>query len=229
MFKWRVVAQLVSPMGYTASSLGNHEFDDGVSDLVAFLDATDPAFPTVACNLDLSTEPELRRRMRGHVVRPVPRPDGGRDVLVGIVGYVTPETKDLASTGSVVFLDEVEALRREVGELKRKGVGVIVAVGHSGYRTDLKIAEEVRLKRKTFPTLLLLLFLSSIRCRFYRSMKVKTIRIELMDSTTFNESSSFVMLKERKKKKSHLFSPPSYHTLPPFLQTGISSLTLMQT
>ncbi len=153
MFKWRVVAQLVSPMGYTASSLGNHEFDDGVSDLVAFLDATDPAFPTVACNLDLSREPELRRRMRGHVVRPVPRADGGRDVLVGIVGYVTPETKDLASTGSVVFLDEVEALRREVGELKRKGVGVIVAVGHSGYRTDLKIAEEVRLKgeKKKFP------------------------------------------------------------------------------
>ena len=34
MFKWRVVANLTRPLGYTAQSLGNHEFDDGVPDLV---------------------------------------------------------------------------------------------------------------------------------------------------------------------------------------------------
>ncbi len=152
MFKWRIVANLTSPVGYQVSSLGNHEFDDGVADLVSFLDATADAFATVACNVDLSGEPELRRRLKGHVVVPVPRLSdggggdggGGRDVLVGVIGYVTPETKDLSSTGRVVFRDEVEALREEVAELRKKGVGVIVAVGHSGYKVDLRIAQEVR-------------------------------------------------------------------------------------
>ncbi len=143
MFKWQIVANLTSPVGYTATSLGNHEFDDGVPDLVRFLDATADAFHTLACNLDLSAEPELKSRLRGHMVLPVPSADGGDDVLVGIVGYVTPETKDLASTGRVVFLDEVEAMRREVKLLKDMGVKVVVAVGHSGYKMDMRIAREV--------------------------------------------------------------------------------------
>ena len=79
------------------------------------------------------------------MVRSFPSPSsGGRDVLVGVVGYVTPETEELSSTGSVVFEDEVDALRREVKQLRRKGVRIVVAVGHSGYRADLRIAEEVR-------------------------------------------------------------------------------------
>ena len=40
MFKWSIVANLTSSLGYTASSLGNHEFDDGVSDLEDFTHAT---------------------------------------------------------------------------------------------------------------------------------------------------------------------------------------------
>ena len=65
MFKWTIVANLTSPVGYHVSSLGNHEFDDGVGDLISFLDATADAFDTVACNLDLAREPELRRRLKG--------------------------------------------------------------------------------------------------------------------------------------------------------------------
>lgn len=63
MFKWGVVANLTRHIGYTANSLGNHEFDDGVDDLVHFLDATEADYPTVACNLDLRREPELQRRV----------------------------------------------------------------------------------------------------------------------------------------------------------------------
>ncbi len=57
MFKWPIVANLTSYMGYTASSLGNHELDDGVGDLVDYLDATRSAYPTLACNLDTRLEP----------------------------------------------------------------------------------------------------------------------------------------------------------------------------
>ena len=37
--------------GYTASSLGNHEFDDGVGDLVKFAREVTDTFPVLACNL----------------------------------------------------------------------------------------------------------------------------------------------------------------------------------
>ena len=62
---------------------------------------------------------------------------------VGIIGYVTPDTKELSDTGKVVFLDEVESLRKEVARLKRQNVEIMIAVGHSGYDVDLDIAKQV--------------------------------------------------------------------------------------
>ena len=86
------------------------------------------------------------------MVAALPNPRGGRDVLVGIIGYVTPETKDLASTGDVVFVDEVSAIAAEVRDLRRLGVSVVVAVGHSGYEEDLRIAKEVCQRLKLLHT-----------------------------------------------------------------------------
>ena len=57
IFKWPIVANLTSSLGYTASSLGNHELDDGVDDLVAYLRDTRNAYPTLSCNLELENEP----------------------------------------------------------------------------------------------------------------------------------------------------------------------------
>ncbi len=144
MFKWRIVANLTTPIGYTASSLGNHEFDDGVEDLVHFLDATAHAFPTVACNLELSAEPELAQRLKCSVVETM-----SNNWKVGIVGYLTPDTKQLASTGRVVFKDEVESIRKEVERLRQRGVNIVIAVGHSGYEMDKRIAREVRKSQKS--------------------------------------------------------------------------------
>ena len=117
------------------------EFDDGVDQLVDFLRATDDSYPTLACNLDLSEEPQLRSLLRpSKIVHLGP----GNRIKVGVIGYVTPETKDLASTGRVVFLDEVESIRKEAEKLKRAGAKIIIALGHSGYEMDMKIAEEVQ-------------------------------------------------------------------------------------
>ena len=51
------MANLTSSLGYTASSLGNHELDDGVDDLVDYLKATRNAYPTLCCNVKLDNEP----------------------------------------------------------------------------------------------------------------------------------------------------------------------------
>ena len=67
---------------------------------------------------------------------------GGRKI--GFVGYLTPETIWTSNVpAELVLEDEIEALTREVGKLKEQGVNIIVAIGHSGYLTDQKVAAEV--------------------------------------------------------------------------------------
>ena len=87
---------------------------------------------------DFSEESKLKPFMKPSIVIEV----GSRKI--GIIGYLTPETADLAQTGSVRFYDEVEKIQEQVDVLKQDGVDILIAVGHSGYDVDLKIAEKVR-------------------------------------------------------------------------------------
>ena len=138
MFKWSIVANLTSSLGYTASSLGNHEFDDGVSDLEDFTNAIKDSYPMLACNLDLSQVPRLEPLIKPYILKKI----SGQ--TIAIVGYVTPETKELADSGKVKFIDEITSLKQTVTKLKNEhGIKIIIAVGHSGYTKDLEIAQEV--------------------------------------------------------------------------------------
>jgi len=128
---------LTSSLGYTASSLGNHEFDDGVNDLEAFTSTIQDSYPMLACNLDVSRVPLLQGKIQPYIIRDV----GGEKVA--IIGYVTPDTKELSDTGDVIFLDEASSLERAVEEVQSQGVNIVIAVGHSGYEKDLEIAKEV--------------------------------------------------------------------------------------
>lgn len=64
-------------------------------------------FPVLAANLDLDDEPELK-------AQPLLKPSliitvGGQQV--GIIGYLTPETKTVAIHNKVEFGDEIEAIK----------------------------------------------------------------------------------------------------------------------
>ena len=141
MFKWKVVANLTKDLGYTASSLGNHEFDDGDTDLERFTQLV--PYPMLACNLDLSQQPTLKDLIKPSITQEITY--NGKTRVVGIIGYVTPDTKDLSNAGKhVVFLNEIQPLQAEVQKMKNKGVDIIIALGHSGYKQDLDIAKKVR-------------------------------------------------------------------------------------
>ncbi|XP_008555623.2 protein 5NUC [Microplitis demolitor] len=135
--KWKIVSKFLNLLKPDAISLGNHEFDDGPEGLVPFINAAE--FPIVTSNLDLTGEPELAAatKLSNSTVITV---DGRK---VGIIGYLTPETKVISSPGKVVFLDEVESVRREVDKLRADNVTIIIALGHSGFDADKKIAAEV--------------------------------------------------------------------------------------
>ncbi|RWS11647.1 hypothetical protein B4U79_11299, partial [Dinothrombium tinctorium] len=137
LYKWKIVAEFVNLIRYDAMSLGNHEFDDGVDGLAPYLDATSPYVPTLCCNIDISKEPKLKHIMKSKVF-----PIDGHEV--GVIGYLTPETAFISQSGPTVkFTDEIASIREEVSRLREKGVKIIIAVGHSGYKKDLEIAHQI--------------------------------------------------------------------------------------
>ncbi|XP_057322609.1 snake venom 5'-nucleotidase-like [Microplitis mediator] len=135
--KWKVVAHFLELLKPDAICLGNHEFDTLPKGLVPFV--KNVSFPVLASNLNLKDEPELDDAgIKNSVIL-----DVGHH-KVGIVGFVTPETKTSSiGTGNVIFLDEIESVRREVKILKQKGVNIIIGLGHSGYEREKRIARAV--------------------------------------------------------------------------------------
>lgn len=118
-------------------SLGNHEFDNGVSGLTPFIEKLN--CPILAANLILTKVPELdtQKNLKKSVILEV----SGRKI--GIIGYLTPDTKFVAIKNDVDITDEIVAIQKEVANLQNEGVNIIIALGHSGYLKDQQIAKEV--------------------------------------------------------------------------------------
>ncbi len=135
-YKGEAEAQFMEAIGYDAMAVGNHEFDDGPEGLSKFIDAV--SFPVVSGNLDLSAEKSLIDKVQDHLVLEV----GGEKI--GIVSALATDTIETSSPGeSVVFEDEIEALKADVAALEEAGVSMIIALNHVGLPMDLKIAEAV--------------------------------------------------------------------------------------
>jgi len=130
------ILELSNMLNYTAMSLGNHDFDNGVEGLIPFLNGLN--FPALAANMDVSKEPLLKNLIQPSIVRDL------NGTKVGIIGYITPRTAALSQPGpNITFQDEIYALNNECEILKKQGVNIIIALGHSGYNFDKILASQV--------------------------------------------------------------------------------------
>ncbi|XP_037874333.1 ecto-nucleotidase isoform X2 [Bombyx mori] len=136
-YKWKIAAEFINALQPDAVSLGNHEFDAGVSGLSPFIENL--TCPVLAANLILNKVPELEREenLKKTIVLDV---NGNK---IGIVGYLTPTTKFEAKPNDVEYIDEIEALNSEMKNLQDQGVKIKIALGHSGFSKDMQIAKEV--------------------------------------------------------------------------------------
>ncbi|XP_075214169.1 protein 5NUC-like isoform X2 [Lycorma delicatula] len=135
--KWRTLSDLIPDLGFDVMSLGNHEFDDGVEFLVDYV-LSIKSVTTVGCNLDIS-----KHKLEKKIILNRSKIFTLQGRKVGVVGYLTPDTKSTGQTGNVTFRNEIDCLKIEVAHLKAKNVEIIIALGHSGYDMDKKIAAEV--------------------------------------------------------------------------------------
>ncbi|XP_022910616.2 protein 5NUC-like [Onthophagus taurus] len=134
--KDKIATDFMNALMPDAMSFGNHEFDNGVKGVIPFLENI--KFPLIASNLDLSKEPQLKNLVQKSIILNL----HGRKI--GIIGYVTPETRLMSSVGSIGFNDEIQSVRKEAERLTKEGINIIIALGHSGFKMDKKIAKEVK-------------------------------------------------------------------------------------
>lgn len=119
-----------------AVTLGNHEFDDGESALVPYLDKAQ--FPVVSANVLPNDKSGAAGKIKPSIVVEV----GGQKI--GIIGAVTNDTPELASPGpNITIADDVKSITAEVEKLKAQGVNKIIAVTHIGYRRERDVIAKI--------------------------------------------------------------------------------------
>ncbi|WP_332645555.1 5'-nucleotidase C-terminal domain-containing protein [Lysinibacillus sp. 54212] len=151
--------KLLNLMNFDAMTLGNHEFDLGVTEgghgaLVDFIKAAQ--FPIVSANVNFSNDSKFNglftdaisnKAKDGHIYSGIVKEVNGEKI--GIFGLTTEETKDIAFADKVTFENYIEEANKAVEALEAQGVNKIIAVTHIGYDdnpavdNDLLLAQNV--------------------------------------------------------------------------------------
>ena len=119
--------KLMSKMGYHASTIGNHEFDEGVDNITQQMQHAD--FDMINANYDLS-QTSLSEKVRPHKTYKI------NGIKVGVFGLGI-ELDGLVSKKlyqDTKYLDPVAVAREQVDQLKqRKKCDLIICLSHLGF------------------------------------------------------------------------------------------------
>ncbi|MFK5584768.1 cell wall-binding repeat-containing protein [Serinicoccus sp. LYQ131] len=141
LFQDEPTIEVMDEIGMDVASVGNHEFDEGVDELLRMQDGgchpdkgcfgDEPypgaGFPYLAAN--------VVDRETGEPILPATEVRTVNGVEVGFIGMTLEGTPSLVSPGGiseVEFLDEVETADRYAAELTAQGVDTIVLLMHDG-------------------------------------------------------------------------------------------------
>jgi len=137
---------IMQKMGYDAVVIGNHEYDYGPDVLAQYLlQAGYPEAHQKTLVLASNTEapPDHPLAVQG-LYRKAGMFELGNGLKVGVFSLIGENAVlVLGETGDMQFLDQHEAARQAVDELKEQGANVIVGITHSGVDEDRELAREV--------------------------------------------------------------------------------------
>ena len=148
LFKGQADAALMNTICFDIFVLGNHEFDDGDGVLQRFLDSLKSGpcnttvlsanvIPQVGTPLAVNTEQDYIIPWTSRVINGMP---------VAVVG-ITVRNKTMLSSRPLPttrFLDEQTAAQAAIDDALAHGFKHVVLVTHQGYRTDLRMAQQLR-------------------------------------------------------------------------------------
>ncbi len=133
------IRESMNKMGYSATVLGNHDFDNGLTVLADRLAKSKS--PALAANLKILKEGS---NLEGKTVPYIIKDFDG--VKVGIIGLVTPDAVKMIKRqdeSHMIAITEPEvALTSQLPQMKEDGADVIVVLSHLGIQKDREIAEK---------------------------------------------------------------------------------------
>ncbi|MFL6559142.1 MAG: metallophosphoesterase, partial [Bacillus sp. (in: firmicutes)] len=126
---------ILNNLGFDIGTVGNHEFDEGLTELLRLINGgahpktgnfAGSKFPWVVAN--------VVNEQTGKTILPPYQILKVNGMPIGFIGVVTTETPTIVVPSGVAglrFTDEVEAINRNVVELKKQGVKSIVVLAHN--------------------------------------------------------------------------------------------------
>jgi 5'-nucleotidase len=141
-------------LGLRATSVGNHEFDQGRIELLRQQGGgcTSPRADK-ACKFDGPYKGAQFQYLAANVidmrtrkpVLPAYKIETAHGVKIAFIGTVLRETAESALASGIAgleFVDEADAINRQLPELRKQGVGVFVVLIHQGGRTTDKFDQQ---------------------------------------------------------------------------------------
>ncbi len=136
MRKSQDIATLMQKMNYDAMALGNHDFDDGLPELIKFTQTVTP--PLLASNVIFPSNHPLTKKVLPALVLH----RNGKQI--GIIGSLAPETKTTSSHAEEISLEEpIDKIRPLIEKLKQQGVNIIILLNHLGFDKDELLAQQL--------------------------------------------------------------------------------------
>lgn len=132
--------ECLNKAGYDIYTIGNHEFDDGATNLGKQIERA--KFDILNCNLDFGPHANMAALIKPAVVKTI---DGRK---VGFIGVITPELNALTTKLEGVKLKAsgdnwLDPVKKEVQKLKADGINKIVIVSHSGLEYEKALAAAI--------------------------------------------------------------------------------------
>ena len=133
------VISAMNALGFDASTLGNHEFNYGVSFLMKSVSGA--AFPIVSANVvkEMGATPtDDTTLLPPYVILDREITDGNGDthpIRIGLIGFVPPQIMNWDRKhleGNVEARDIVATAKAYVPQMKEAGADIIIALSHSG-------------------------------------------------------------------------------------------------
>jgi 5'-nucleotidase len=147
-YKGRLDYQLMRMIGYDATTLGNHDFDNGVGMLVEAMESMEqlqhknPPFAFLNCNFDCKGAPGLAKRIRPYLIREFPGVRVGiTGVGVAFGGLVAPKNHE-----GITWKDPFESLKPVVKRLREvEKADLVVVLSHLGYDNRDSAHDDLRM------------------------------------------------------------------------------------
>eukprot|EP00834_Sanchytrium_tribonematis_P002676 NODE_88_length_21789_cov_0.534440.p3 type:complete len:478 gc:universal NODE_88_length_21789_cov_0.534440:21546-20113(-) len=119
--------EILNELKFDAMTLGNHEFDRGIAELIKYIKLLQ--IPVTSSNINYNPISDI---VKPYVIK------GD----IGIIGSTTPDTKIQSPIDGLDFFPVVESAQKYVEELNKQGIYKIILLSHNGFNDDKDIARK---------------------------------------------------------------------------------------